>query len=145
MKRIIITLLFCILVFSLLYSPVFAVITPTPGCSLLNTGIYGIDQGGLFERTLASIVNAVRLAIQTLPQLVPGGGYRTLGELVFTTHDLSDFMNPAPLQDWWPKLNFWYVQMTLIASALCLLAIFFTAFRFMKAGVMAQPDVRAEA
>jgi hypothetical protein len=103
------------------------------------------DKGGLFEQAIAGVINGLVLVMQVLAKVATGGEYRTLGELVFTAGDLNDFMTPAPLTDWWPKLNAWYAGMAPAAAGLCLLTVFLTAFKFMSAGTSGRPDARAEA
>lgn len=110
-----------------------------------------VDQGGMFERAIASVVNAFVTVIQAIEKYVSRGDYRHLGELIFTSGDLDDLMNPAPFcsqggrEPWWPKLNAWYVGMGSVSAGLCLLAVFLTAFKFVNAGVGGKPDARAEA
>ncbi|WP_157834949.1 hypothetical protein [Desulfofalx alkaliphila] len=123
-------LVLLILAFSLLF----------PGTVMATETIQ--DEGGMFERAIASVVDAIVGVFQTLEKTAQ---FKTLDVLVFNEglSPADKEMAPFSRLDW-QKLNTWYWGMAAAAGSFSLIAVLISAYRLMWAGAI-NPQARRDA
>ncbi len=100
------------------------------------------DEGGMFERSVASLINGIVVVFQKLEEV---GNFKTLDKLVFNNciSEQDKEMNPFSSYDW-DKLKRWYVGMTAATGGFALFAVILSSYKLMMAGAF-NPMARKEA
>ncbi|RKO65692.1 hypothetical protein [Desulfofundulus salinus] len=102
------------------------------------------DEGGLFERAVASVFDGL---YKVFTKLTGKFGFKPVGELVLQVDDNAyDLVAPAPFSpEQWRTLDGLYGGMASVGLALYLIAVLVAAGRFIGAGISKNPEARAEA
>ncbi|MTI84399.1 MAG: hypothetical protein FH756_10940 [Firmicutes bacterium] len=94
------------------------------------------DEGGMFERAVAGLINALVSVIESLQTL---GKLKPMDQLIFNTNeDTGPFNNHE-----WDLLGSWYFGVSSFVMILALVAVVATAFKMMTAAM--NPLLRSEA
>ncbi|MGO0123019.1 hypothetical protein [Desulfothermobacter acidiphilus] len=107
------------------------------------------DEGGLFEKAVAEIFNAIFRIIYgdgKRPGLLGRWGFKDLDHLVFDKpQNWDSLLHPAPFSEQqWQKLDHLYYGMVGVAWALYLVLTLVASGRFMSGGFNKSPEARAE-
>lgn len=101
------------------------------------------DEGGLFERAVAEIFNAI---FKVLWGLLDRWGFKDLDRLIFDQpQDWDNLLYPAPFSpQQWANLDRLYYGMMLVSWGLYLILVLVASGRFMAGGLSKTPEARAE-
>jgi hypothetical protein len=102
-----------------------------------NSGSPAIkDEGGMFERAVAGLINALVSVIESMQTI---GKLKPMDELIFNTNkDTGPFSNHE-----WDLLSTWYIGVSSFVMILALVAVVATSFKMMAAAM--NPLLRSEA
>ncbi len=101
------------------------------------------DEGGLFERAVAEIFNAI---FKVLWGLLDRWGFKDLDRLIFDQpQEWDNLLYPAPFSpQQWANLDRLYYGMMLVSWGLYLILVLVASGRFMAGGLSKTPEARAE-
>lgn len=100
------------------------------------------DQGGMFERAVAGIINSLVVVFQGLEE---AGKFKTLDKLVFNIDLSTEEREMAPFtSNDWDKLKKWYIGMSGASGGFALIAVLLTSYKLILAGSI-NPQARKEA
>lgn len=106
------------------------------------------DAGGIFERSIAAVIDSVTLGIENLAK---GWGFKSFEELTLVSGqgvngDSGSILKPTPFtEDEWTLLDNFYASMCVIAFVLYVLVVIVIAGKFIAAGSMGGAQLRSEA
>lgn len=117
----------------------------SPGGSQGGTGnAQVVDRGGLFERAIAEVVDSLCGIFQGVIGAV--AHFQPISELIFPSKGSpSTLERPHPFDDQWPLLDRMYLTFAITTLPLCLVAVFLTAIKLIRAGAMGGSQDRADA
>ena len=105
-----------------------------------NPDIGEPEEGGVFEKAVAELVEAITAGIYAVGGLL---GFQELGKLIMGVGDLN-IAHPHPFKpETWAILDDLYAKMTLVAFALSIGMVFATALRFMRGAFTAKAKEEA--
>ncbi|ACX51879.1 hypothetical protein Adeg_0733 [Ammonifex degensii KC4] len=101
------------------------------------------DEGGLFERAIAEVFNAI---FKVLWGLLDNWGFKDPDKLIFAKPERwDDLLHPAPFTpDTWRKLDAMYYGMVGVSWALYMVLVLVASGRFVLGGLSKSPEARAE-
>lgn len=108
------------------------------------------DEGGMFEKAIAGLINALVSVIEHLQSMPGDGKLKPMEQLIFNADlknnnlviNTDDQTGPFNNHEW-DLLNTWYIGISFFVMALALVAVVATSFKMMAAAM--NPLLRSEA